>query len=134
VSDTGTPSLASQVEQLSLGQRQELLVECLGQLFGYAKAKGYKIRLGEGRIGNPRRLRSGEFSEDGVHMVGSLHYDGLAQDLNLFVDGEYITDGTHMAWVDLGSFWEQLHPLCAWGGRFKSRDSNHVSIRYQGKA
>ena len=29
-----------------------------------------------------------------------------------------------------GEFWEQLHPLCRWGGRFD--DGNHYSIEHEG--
>jgi len=30
----------------------------------------------------------------------------------------------------LGEFWESLHPLCRWGGRFG--DGNHYSIEHGG--
>jgi len=101
-------------------------------LFEYATRKGYQLTLGEGYVQTPRKARDGSFVEDGVHMPSSLHYTRLALDLNLFVDGEYVRDGEHMGWVDLGNFWEKLSPLCRWGGRFK--DANHFSIAYDGKA
>lgn len=66
------------------------------------------------------------------HMVGSLHYVRLAQDLNLFVDGKYIT-GDHIVWHQLAEFWKALDPLCAWGGDFRSRDFNHFSLAHGGK-
>jgi len=70
-------------------------------------------------------------------MRDSLHYSRLAIDLNLFVrtprrNWEYVTDSNHSVWIDLGTFWESLDPLCRWGGRFA--DANHVSITYRGKA
>jgi len=115
----------------ALRELQSLFVVCLGELVRYAASKGYAFTLGEGRIANPRKSRAGTRFEDGVHMVGSLHYLGLAQDLNLFIDGLFITDGDHEAWKDLGEFWEKLTPLASWGGRFN--DANHFSLTFGGK-
>lgn len=67
-------------------------------------------------------------------MVDSLHHKRLAQDLNLFVKGKYVTNGSHPAWKVLGEYWEALDPLCRWGGRFRSGDANHVSIAWKGRA
>ena len=87
----------------------------------YAYAHGYKLTLGEG------------YDDDGTgHMKGSLHYSRLAQDFNLFKDGEYITDTE--TWRPLGEYWESLSGVdheCCWGGRFG--DGNHISIAYGGK-
>lgn len=65
-------------------------------------------------------------------MRKSLHYIRLAQDLNLFVDGKYISDGDHPAWKAIGEKWESLHPLARWGGRFQ--DANHVSLTHEGRS
>lgn len=65
------------------------------------------------------------------HMPGSLHYERLAGDKNLFVAGVFIRSGEHEVWVKIGEFWERLDPLCAWGGRFE--DANHFSIRWGGR-
>lgn len=122
----------------ALGDRQALLVQCLGRLFEYAGQQGYRLTLGEGRITNPRKARNGTVFEDGVHMPGSLHYLGLAQDLNLSVrvngGWHYVTDSAHPAYRDLGAFFESLDPLCRWGGRFAKPDGNHFSIAWQGKS
>ena len=116
----------------NLRRKQSLLVKCLGKLINYAYERGYELTLGEGYVQSPRKTREGQFVADGVHMPSSLHYVKLAQDLNLFVDGHYVSDGEHFAWVDLGNYWESLDPACAWGGRFK--DANHVSVTFGGKA
>ena len=136
---------------LTLGQRQEL--------FGRLKAAwwlwvveqpGWALRPGEGRIlqtgakGLGRRARvmgtgspmglAGRLVlvRDEVHDVDSLHYLGLAEDPQLFVDGVHITASDHSVWLVIGAKWESMHPLCAWGGRFD--DGNHISVRYRGKA
>lgn len=59
------------------------------------------------------------------HMKGSLHEHGLAQDIDLYSQaGEYLSRTEDH--VQLGQFWESLHPYCRWGGRFS--DGNHYSF------
>jgi hypothetical protein len=125
---------AAQNQPSSLHSRQVLFVSCLAKLFIYAENRGFELTLGEGRILTPRKIRTGAVAEDGVHMPGSLHYVGLAQDLNLFINGEYIRDSDNPAYVELGRFWQSLNPNCAWGGTFKPADGNHFSVRWQGRA
>lgn len=59
----------------------------------------------------------------------SLHQERLAIDLHLFKNGAYLT-GTE-AHRELGEWWERLHPLCRWGGRFN--DGNHYSLEHEGR-
>jgi hypothetical protein len=66
-------------------------------------------------------------------MAGSLHYEKLAQDLNLFVEGEFKDDDCP-EWQEIGTYWKSLGTDCAWGGDFRSLDLNHFSIRWDGKA
>jgi hypothetical protein len=64
---------------------------------------------------------------------GSCHTMRLAIDLNLFVNGEYIT-GDHWVWSALGRYWINLdRDENRWGGNFRSRDWNHFSMRHRGK-
>lgn len=66
----------------------------------------------------------------------SLHRKRLAIDLNLFVDGEYITCtgdsvtvNRHITlWQHVGEFAELIG--LSWGGRFN--DYNHFSLEYKG--
>ena len=122
------------MSELNLSERQRLFVKCLGALIQYATQQGYELTLDEGYICEDRKTRNGQMVKDGVHMPGSLHYYRLAQDLNLWVGGVYITDGSHPAWKELGEHFESLDPLCRWGGHFLTVDSNHVSITWGGKA
>lgn len=61
------------------------------------------------------------------HMPNSLHYIGLAIDLNLFKNGEYLKDTNDHK--ELGEFWESLGG--SWGGRFN--DGNHYSLEHNGR-
>jgi hypothetical protein len=117
----------------SLHERQVLLVRCLSKLYDYACQHGYELTLAEGGVQERRRTRDGHLVDDGVHMRASLHYIRLAQDLNLFVNGEWIAAGTHPAWRDLGELWLGLDPLCRWGGNFRSGDACHFSVTYEGR-
>jgi hypothetical protein len=145
-------------EEDSLGEKQELFCYLKGRWMMWVYARGWRLRPGEGRIlpmgpdgRRGRRARIVDSSEivhveDRVHKVGGLHYLGLAEDFQLFVPGEpnggWISDGSHPAWREAGLFWESLHPLAFWGGNWDKdeipfeegeSDSNHLSIRHQGK-
>lgn len=65
-----------------------------------------------------------------AHKRNSVHYNRMAIDINLFTkEGAYLTDTeSHRPF---GEFWESLHPLCRWGGRF--HDGNHYSLEWQGR-
>jgi hypothetical protein len=68
----------------------------------------------------------------GAGVSNSLHLLGLAVDLNLYLEGTYITDGTGHS--DRGGFWKSLDGDCRWGGDFKSQDFNHYSLTWEGRA
>jgi len=97
-----------------LGDKRKLFTRCFAKLLNKMIEDGYDPMVGK----------------DGLkHMKDSLHYDGLAKDVDLTKDGKYLPNTEdHKAF---GEFWESLSPLCCWGGRFK--DGNHYSIAYQGR-
>ena len=97
---------------MTLGQKQRRFTRLVGMLIDYAYMKGYELSFGDA------------WAKDG-HRVGSLHYDRLAIDLNLFLDGKYLTTTSQHSF--LGEFWENLDDHCTWGGRFRSKDGNHYS-------
>lgn len=97
---------------LSLREQQSKFARMVADLIIFAYDSGYEITLGDAwaKIG---------------HIPGSFHYQRLAVDLNLFKDGEYLTESSDHKL--LGDFWESLDPMCSWGGRFKHHDGNHYS-------
>lgn len=109
----------SEGEDLTLGQRQELHARCLGRLLARIEASGYQARGGDWR------------ARDG-HMPNSLHYIGLAVDINLFKDGDFLTHSEDHR--PFGEFWKGLHPLCRWGGDFTKPDGNHYSVTFAGRS
>ncbi len=63
------------------------------------------------------------------HSKNTLHKDKLALDINLFRDEVYLTETDDH--LPLGEYWESLGG--SWGGRFKAKDGNHYSLKYQGR-
>lgn len=117
---------------LTLGQRQELFMELLGQLLVWLYANGYKVRGGE-LLRDPRIAKMND--ANGVGISNSLHIDKLAIDLNIFKNGRWLSTTEEHA--PIGAKWKTLHALCAWGGDFKpptKPDGNHYSVRYAGRA
>lgn len=109
-----------------LREYQSLFVRLLPRLIDFAYAQGYELTLGEAlRTQEQANLNA----KSGSGISNSLHIDKLAIDLSLFIGGKYVKDSA--AYLPLGEFWEQQHPLCRWGGRFK--DGNHFSLSPDGK-
>ena len=84
--------------------------------------------MGEGYVGDSIN----KSSEDTPHIRHGAHFTRLGIDLNLFIDGNWISDGSNPAWNNLATYWKSLHPLCRAGLDF--RDSNHFSIYHNGVA
>jgi len=105
-----------------LGDKQKRFTWMVGRLIDFAYANGFALSFGCAKC-----------VKDGHHMEGSLHYKGLAVDLNLFArgpDGSWIfceDTGSHKP---LGEFWETIGG--AWGGRFSAPDGNHYSLEHGG--
>lgn len=140
---------------LTLGQKQRLFCSLIAELIRWLYANGYECSFGEatrsdeqaeinaigavGRTALVAHLRTNSKwnllaekikNNTGSGIRGSLHEKRLAIDLNLFKDGVYQMNTT--AHEPLGAYWESLHPLCRWGGRFTSPDGNHYSIEHEG--
>lgn len=110
--------------EMTTGEKQRLFTRLIGQLIDYAYKSGYELTFGDA-FRDPRLAKLN--SEQGVGIEFSLHSKRLAVDFNLFKDGQYLPDTA--SYQLLGEFWKGLHPLCCWGGDFKTlKDGNHFSI------
>ena len=96
---------------MSLRKQQSQFARMLSLLINYATLHGYEITFGDA------------YAKSG-HIDGSFHYKRLAIDLNLFKNGEYLTETQDHK--PLGLFWESIGGT--WGGRFEKPDGNHYSL------
>jgi len=113
---------------MSLSKLQREFTLCVSQLINYAYARGWELTFGDA-YRDPRV--HGVWGQKITYSAAkSQHKNRLAVDFNLFVDGEYISDGDHPAYRALGKEWKAMHNKAAWGGDFN--DANHFSFEYQG--
>jgi len=133
---------------MTLREHQVIFAKNIGLLIGYIFSKGYEITLSEAyrtplqawvnalpkgsliMAETPAGVRV-EWTDKvgGTGSAKSLHKLRLAQDLNLFLNGAYLTTDEH--WKQFGDYWKTLHILNRWGGDFPG-DSGHFSIEYMG--
>lgn len=111
---------------MKLRQKQSLFLQLVAHLIDFAYSEGYELTFGEAWRSPEEALR---LSKIKVGIRRSLHCDRLAVDLLLFKNGVYLTKSE--AYLELGMFWESLHPECAWGGHFQ--DGNHFSMMHDGR-
>jgi hypothetical protein len=112
---------------MRLGEKQELFARLYAEhLVWLHSLPGVETRLGD------------VFATIG-HRKGSNHYKKLAGDINLFIDGEWIT--TSEGHQFSGEKWESRHELCRWGGNWDKDDypgepgeddGNHYSLIHNG--
>ena len=94
---------------MTLRDKQSEFARAVGLLITYAYYMGYELTLGDA------------YATTG-YKQNSFHGKRLAIDLNLFRDGNYLTETQDH--LPLGEYWEQLGGT--WGGRFN--DGNHYEL------
>lgn len=141
-------------KELELGPLQREFSRCLAKLETKILEDGFEFTLGEGYRSPEQaainslslfdRARIGALLEtkypvlaDAIRVSvsrgirNSEHSRRLAQDLNIFKEGVFLTKKEDYA--PFGAFWKTLHPLARWGGDFKdSPDADHFSFTYEG--
>lgn len=112
---------------MTLGNQQRRFLPLVAKLIEFAYAQGYELTAGE-LYRTPEQAALN--AKNGSGIVHSLHTQRLAVDLQLFKDGQYLTDPA--AYRFMGEFWKTLDPDCAYGGDFKSVDADHFSLAWGG--
>jgi len=116
---------------MTLGEKQRLFAKLVARLITWAYEQGYAVTFGDA-YRDPRVFGlHGE--QKGYGKARSNHKRRLAIDLNLFVEqghGNWVYQTSSVAHKPLGEYWEKLHPMCQWGGRFN--DGNHYSMTHEG--
>jgi len=114
---------------MTLRQKQSKFAELVPKLIFKAISLGFEVTIGE-------VLRSPEEAERLLKLKkgtkNSLHTSKLAIDLNLFLNGKYLSSTeSHQ---ELGRWWESQSAngvTCHWGGHFN--DGNHYSVGHAGR-
>lgn len=118
----------------TLQQKRCRFTRDIARLIDHATLLGYEVALDQ--VKRPQAIAK-IYAEQGIGLANSLHIDGLAADINLYKDGEYLTHTEEHQ--PLGEWWESLGPDYCWGGRFKDSrgrpkpDGNHYSITHGGR-
>ena len=120
---------------MKLGERQEIHTDSIGKLICHINSvPGYRARIKGSFCPDLNEVISAleEFSFDSAllnelklhkHCKRSFHYSGRATDIDIFYNGTWLTDTADYKFA--GDYWESLHPLNTWGGRWS--DGRHFS-------
>ena len=106
----------------------KLLLEINRKVWAYGKVE---IALDEWTVHSQRiYIDSGtgqrRMGIDRIHNPKGFHPRGLAVDFLVYINGTYVTSGSHPIWRDLDEMAHALHPKLNFGNEFN--DSNHLSI------
>lgn len=109
-----------------LSVHQQIFALNVSRLIAYIFSQGYACTFGEAYRTPEQALLN---QQKGIGVANSLHCKRLAVDLNLFTEpaGAYLTRTQDYELI--GAFWENLHDLNVWGGRFKRGDGNHFEMK-----
>jgi hypothetical protein len=114
-------------KELSLREKRVLFSLLFAKLIIRVRERGYECAIDQVKRTDAEAKVN---AESGKGISNSLHIIGLAGDLLLYKDGKYLKQTEE--YEEFGIFWEGLHPLCRWGGRFKRADGNHFSVEHEG--
>lgn len=119
---------------MTLGDKQRLFAQLLGEFLVWLYANDYEITLGEAY--RPE-AQAAIYAAQNKGILNSLHTKRLAIDLNLFTDKTLASDedlyqSDSAAYRPLGAKWKSMHSLCRWGGDFSRPDGNHFSLEHEG--
>ncbi len=112
---------------MTILETQQLFFSLLPDLINKAIELGFDPTGGE--LWRPD-ITAKYYAELEIGIKNSNHTQRCAIDINLYKDGKYLNDSED--YLPLGEFWESLHPLCRWGGRFKKPDGDHFSLELNG--
>jgi hypothetical protein len=114
---------------MTLGEKQRHFTRLISMLIDWAYANGFELTFGDAY--RDARVHGAMGEKVGYSSANSNHKQRLACDLNLFINGEYMTATED--YTPLGDYWITLDPLCEWGGSGDRADGNHFSMNHNGQ-
>jgi len=115
----------SKVPLIKLEDEQELFASNVAKLIEYIYLHGYRCTFGEAYRTQEQAMI---YAQEGKGIVNSLHRERLAVDLNIFDANDKLLTTVKECTI-FGDYWESLHPLNRWGGRWKKRpDFDHYEM------
>lgn len=140
---------------MTLLEARVAFTRCIGDLLAFAKASDYDVMIDETkrhpmiaqwnathcrvRMGDKRCERTPDehpptgHSFKPIGIAKSVHIQGLAADIYIIKNGAI--DNDPRGYSVLGHYWESLHELARWGGRFEGfADNGHFSFTWEGRA
>ena len=118
---------------MTLSERQQIFARNVARLILYMAESNYACTFGE-TYRTPEQAALN--AKKGIGIANSLHCKRLAIDLNLFLDGVYLTGGGH--YKQFGTYWVSLHPANRYGGDWdkdgihgepRENDFNHFEMQ-----
>ncbi len=106
---------------MSLGNTQREFSRDIVYLKLHMLAMGYEFT--EGDAYRDPRVHGVWGKKTSYSSADSLHKLRLAVDINLFLNGRYLTETKDHK--EFGDYWKALHANNVWGGDFKRKDGNH---------
>lgn len=102
---------------MTLGEHQQAFARDLVKLLTHAFSLGYEARIGEvQRTIEQQKL----YVQTGrSKTMNSNHLKKCAADIHWFKNGQLCYP------KELGDYWESLHTLNRWGGKWKFKDEPH---------
>ena len=111
---------------MTLGDKQRKFSRMIADLLEFIHSRGYEVTFGDAY--RDARVHGAMGEKKGYSHSNSCHKLRLAIDLNLFLDGKYLTETKDHE--PFGVYWESIGG--SWGGRFKNADGNHYSLEHEG--
>jgi len=111
---------------MKLSQMQRAFTRMVADLIQYAYESGYELTFGDAY--RDPRVHGVVGEKKSYSSANSNHKLRLAIDLNLWVDGVYVTTSEHKARGNLHEYWSSIG-----GAERIPEDANHFSIEYRGR-
>lgn len=114
---------------MSLRTEQEAFLLDFCKLIVYITQQGFTVTAGE--LLRPIEMQTIYVKTGRSKTMDSDHIKKLAGDLNIFLNGKYVTSKEVLK--PIGEYWESLNKQNRWGGNFKSfKDLPHFERHYRG--